>query len=85
MVVRKGASEYAFHRGTTHLGAPQTAEPNQDARLDFEQPGKAEQSLDANLKVLNQSNTLKQLQRLQDRYQAAPAEQAPGAAAGEFR
>lgn len=83
VVVRKGAAEYAFHRGVTYLGQP--PQPNAPAQADRDEKPKAEsQSLDANLRSLNRSNNLKQIERLQNRYQVAP-EQAPGAAAGEFR
>lgn len=83
VVVRKGASEYAFHRGTTYLGQPPQA--NAPAPADqVEKPKEESQSLDANIRSLNRSNNLKQIERLQNRYQAPP-QQAPGAAAGEFR
>ncbi|WP_156512722.1 MG2 domain-containing protein [Planctomyces sp. SH-PL62] len=89
VVVRKGTTEYAFHRGTTYLGTPPT--PNAPAEVPPQpetkpgQAGDANQSLDANLRMLNRSNNLKQIERLQNRYQVVPPEQAPGAAAGEFR
>jgi hypothetical protein len=43
------------------------------------------QSLDANLKMQNSSNNLKQIQRLQERYQRLEPAQPHGAAAGGFR
>ena len=43
------------------------------------------QSLDANLKSMNESNSVRQIQRLQDRYQRADPAKPPGAAAGGFR
>ncbi|WP_165243823.1 MG2 domain-containing protein [Paludisphaera soli] len=87
VVVRKGASEYAFHRGTTHLGTPPAANEPAEGRpqLQAGKPGDPNQSLDANLRMLNQSNSMKQIERLQNRYQVVPPEKAPGAAAGEFR
>jgi len=81
VVVRKGASEYAFHRGATYLGQPPQANAPADQA---EKPKEESQSLDANIRSLNRSNNLKQIERLQNRYQAPP-QQAPGAAAGEFR
>ncbi len=45
---------------------------------------KAEESLDANIKMQNSANSLRQIERLQRRYEK-PAGQPPGAAAGEFR
>jgi len=42
------------------------------------------QSLDSNLKVQNTSNSIRQIERLQQRY-AAPADKSKGAAAGGFR
>ncbi|WP_337176859.1 MG2 domain-containing protein [Paludisphaera sp.] len=83
VVVRRGTSEYAFHRGTTYLGQP--PQPEAATPADRGEPAKEEgQSLDANLRSLNRSNNLKQIERLQNRYQPAPM-QPPGAAAGEFR
>ena len=43
------------------------------------------QALDANLKLQNESNSMRQIQRLQERYQNAPPGQPKGAAAGGFR
>jgi tetratricopeptide (TPR) repeat protein len=81
VVVRRGTAEYAFHRGEIALGqAPQPPAPADDA----EKAKGESQSLDANLRSLNLRNNLKQIERLQNRYQAAP-QQLPGAAAGEFR
>ncbi|WP_165074525.1 MG2 domain-containing protein [Paludisphaera rhizosphaerae] len=93
VVVRKGISEYAFHRGKAYLG-PQP-EPIATPGLIREQrdeiqkgvnnvPFSPNQALDANIQSLNRGNNLKQIERLQNRY-AVPAEQPPGAAAGGFR
>jgi hypothetical protein len=84
VVVRKDASEYAFHRGTTFVGAPPQP-ANQPAPAPSEaQGGEANQSLDANLKIQNQSNSMRQLKRLEERYQQAKPEALPGAPAGDF-
>jgi alpha-2-macroglobulin len=42
------------------------------------------QSLEANLKMQNTSNSIRQIDRLQQRY-AVPADKSKGAAAGGFR
>jgi hypothetical protein len=90
VVVRKEGAEYAFHRGTAFVGQPPApaAQPQGAPRGQAEQagkPGDQNQALDANLKMQNYSNTARQIQRLQERYQR-PAPRAPkGAAAGGFR
>jgi hypothetical protein len=43
------------------------------------------QALDANLKMQNTSNNLKQIQRLQERYKNPESDKAKGAPAGQFR
>ena len=43
------------------------------------------QALDANLKMQNESNNLKQIQRLQERYQKIEPAAPHGAAAGGFK
>jgi len=86
VVVRKGTAEYAFYRGTTTVGAPAPppATPGED-RAKAEKSQVESQSLDADLKLRNQSNSFRQLQRLEQRYQPAAPEQPPGAAAGGVR
>jgi hypothetical protein len=85
VVVRKDAAEYAFHRGTTYVGAPPPP-PNAPAEGPAAKPADdVNQSLDANLKIQNQSNSMRQLKRLEERYQKAAPEAAPGAPAGDFR
>jgi hypothetical protein len=89
VLARREPGQYAFYRGSrnvignANLGgmggsggghARGTAKPAQQG----------EQSLDANLKMQNSANTLRQVERLQQRY-APPANQPPGAAAGEFK
>jgi tetratricopeptide (TPR) repeat protein len=91
-VARKNSAEYAFYRGTAHVGAPPAPpQPNAPTRVNAEaqQRGQADlpalnQSLDANIKMQNSSNNLKQIQRLEERYKAVP-ERAKGAPAGGFR
>ncbi|GIW86820.1 MAG: hypothetical protein KatS3mg108_1144 [Isosphaeraceae bacterium] len=75
-VARQGSARYAFYRGTTPIGtAPQTSPPRQSAGI----PGYVEAgeptdmpSLDQNVQMLNRSNTLKQIERLQQRYSTPP-------------
>ena len=84
-VARQGDARYAFYRGTTPLGtappvpAKQPNAPGMDPR--------GEPSLEQNIKDLNGSNQLRQIDRLQNRYKgfdaAKPGQN--GAAAGGFR
>ncbi len=90
-VVRKGTNQYAFYRGTSYVGqAPQGANGSPPpAPTANQSPGesfgeKADQSLDANLRMQNTANSLRQIERLQQRYDQ-PAGKKKGAAAGGFR
>jgi hypothetical protein len=85
-VARRGTAQYAFYRGTNSLGNQNLngtvgggAAPGQSQNA----PGQ-KQELDANVKLLNRANSIKQIERLQQRY-AAPADKNKGAAAGGFR
>jgi alpha-2-macroglobulin len=88
-VVRKGTNQYAFYRGTRYVGQPPQApngvgnqgQPQAPSKPPAEQ---ADQSLDANLKLQNRSNSARQVDRLQQRYDQ-PAGKQKGAAAGGFR
>jgi hypothetical protein len=89
-VIRKDTTGYAFYRGTSFVGqAPVPAPPGQSGQAAGQtqapQMPALNQALDANLKMINSSNNLKQIQRLEERYKVAPAEQPRGAPAGEFR
>ena len=88
-VVRKDTSEYAFYRGTAYVGQPPMPAPAQaGAQQGQPQAPNApamNQALDANLKTLNESNSARQIQRLQERYQRAEPAKAKGAAVGGFR
>ncbi len=73
-VARKDAGQYAFYRGTSQVGntmpkiaRPRTAEPSAPAEKSDQS-----QSLDNNLRMLNESNQGRQLDRLQNRYQQQP-------------
>jgi hypothetical protein len=85
-VARRGNAQYAFYRGTRYLGVAPEAEPNVggEPASPPTKPGQEEESLDANIQLLNRSNNLKQIQRLEQRY-AQPADKSKGAAAGGFR
>jgi alpha-2-macroglobulin len=85
-VARKANSQYSFYRGKTYLG--QAAAPpavNQAPAQSGNANGAImNQSLDANLKEQNMSNSVRQVERLQQRY-APPADNRKGAQAGGFR
>ena len=90
-VVRKGTNQYAFYRGTSYVGqSPQATIPVPGIPSAHNPapstPGaeRADQSLDANLKMQNTSNSIRQIERLQQRYDN-PAGNPKGAAAGGFR
>ena len=86
-VAREGTSRYALYRGTAFLGAqpiPPTSATTggaagQARRLD------ADQSLEGNLRSMNQMNNSSRIQRLEDRFKQLPADAAKGAPAGGFR
>ena len=85
-VARKGDLEYAFYRGSTYLGPHEPAKP-MAVPADGQRPrlrSAPNQALDSNLKLQNEANNLKQLNRLQQRYNQPP-EMRKGAAAGGFR
>jgi hypothetical protein len=90
-VARKEASEYAFYRGTTYVGQPpmparaQAGVPQGQAIAPAPNAPAMDQALDANLKLMNESNSARQIQRLQERYQRADPAKAKGAAVGGFR
>jgi hypothetical protein len=87
-VARKGTAQYAFYRGTTYVGQPpqpSRAVPQASGRPAAQPPDSTlNQSLDANLRMQNESNSMRQMKRLQERYDQ-PAGNRKGAAAGEFR
>jgi uncharacterized protein YfaS (alpha-2-macroglobulin family)/tetratricopeptide (TPR) repeat protein len=68
----KDAPRYAFHRGTTFVGAPPTPAATEApaANAPADQPAQQGQSLEQNVQLLNRSNQMRQLERLQERYQA---------------
>lgn len=67
-VARQELTKYAFHRGTIFLGPPPT--PAQTAAPAEGMPNSpANQTLDQNLKSLNQDNRARQLERMQERFQ----------------
>jgi hypothetical protein len=92
-VVRKETSEYAFYRGSAYVGQPVAPAPAPPQAGAQQGQGQAQgpnapavnQALDANLKTMNESNSARQIQRLQDRYQRADPAKAKGAAVGGFR
>ena len=87
-VARKGTTQYAFHRGTTYLGTQTVTGAHLGTAAGApgaeQPPAPQEQALDANLKMQNSANSIKQIERLQQRY-AVPADNSKGAPAGQFR
>jgi tetratricopeptide (TPR) repeat protein len=90
-VARRASNQYAFFRGTSFVGpTPQAtfaAPAQQLGEGEAQKPSaaaKADQSLDANLKMQNSTNNLFQIERLRQRFDQ-PAEKRKGAAAGGFR
>jgi uncharacterized protein YfaS (alpha-2-macroglobulin family)/tetratricopeptide (TPR) repeat protein len=84
-VARHDTAEYAFYRGHTFVGQPPAAPAAADPAAATPPPAPAQagqdsrykqgqQGLQQNLRDLNSSNQLKQIERLQQRYNAAPAE-----------
>ena len=70
-VARNNSNQYAFHRGTTYLGHPPSATPPQAPAKPGESNGL---NLEQNLRMQNSANQMRQLQRLEDRYNAAPSQ-----------
>ena len=85
VVARQGTNRYAFHRGKSVVGnvnpgvpvPPNTATAN-GGQINILQ---GFEGLDKNLKALNCSNQLLQLNRLQQRFNIAPAAAEPGSPA----
>ena len=84
-VARKGKAQYAFYRGKTNLGPKEPAATQPQPGVFFN----PNQSLDQNLRIQNGMNRSRQIERLENRYKAAPApmpgNSQGGAAAGGFR
>jgi hypothetical protein len=85
-VARKGTAQYAFYRGTAFVGPPaqQAFRSDGAAAQNAPAPATSEESLDANIKLQNESNNRQQILRLEQRY-GQPTEKSKGAAAGGFR
>ena len=88
-VVRKDTTGYAFYRGTSFVGQPPPppvppGQAQQGQNQATQMPA-LNQALDANLKMQNSSNNLKQIQRLQERYKPSESDRSRGAPAGGFR
>jgi hypothetical protein len=82
-VARRGAAAYAFYRGKTYVGQRETPARagNQPADQAPKQPA-ASPTLEENLRQLNESNQLRQIERLNDRYRNSDQ---GGAAAKGFK
>ncbi len=87
-VARMGDARYAFYRGTNYVGPrPPAGGAGGQSPQPPPSPAQAagvDQSLDANLKMQNSANSIRQIERLQQRYNQPP-ENRKGAAAGGFR
>jgi hypothetical protein len=83
-VARKGDLEYAFYRGSTYLGHQEATKAQEAPAANAPAQGQPAESLDNNLRMLNNANNLKQINRLQQRYNPPP-EMRKGAPAGDFR
>ena len=71
-VARKEAGQYAFYRGKSQVGtAPTTPAAPISAGKPMDKSDQS-QSLDNNLKMQNEFNQNRQLDRLQNRYQEKP-------------
>ncbi|WP_145266692.1 tetratricopeptide repeat protein [Tautonia plasticadhaerens] len=68
-VARRDADQYAFYRGTGYVGAPPEAPRTPEASQVAPAEGQVEQSLEQNLRELNRANQLRQIDRLERRYQ----------------
>jgi tetratricopeptide (TPR) repeat protein len=85
-VARNGDAQYAFYRGTNYVGPRQPPAPSAGDRgaaapaQNAAAPAK-DQALDAILKEQNFSNSVRQIERLQQRYNPVNPK---GAAAGQF-
>jgi alpha-2-macroglobulin len=79
-VARRDSAQYAFYRGTQHVGAP--PEPSRPMPPGHKpgQASDAESDLGRNVKELNYSNSSQQLDRLQKRYQNSRSGITPGEA-----
>jgi hypothetical protein len=83
-VARRGSAQYAFYRGTTQIGAPPApakSEPTAAPAPGADETPPAEyQSLEGNIRLQNSTNQIRQLERLQNRYNApaAPGVQVEG-------
>jgi TolA-binding protein len=87
-MARMEKSRYAFHRGTTHMGAPPAAPVPEtvNQRAGGHRGEETNQALDSNLRLQNSANSIRQTDRLERRYsQPAPNAKGKGAAAGGFR
>jgi hypothetical protein len=80
-VARKGTNQYAFYRGKQHVGQPAPRKPAVEAGKPAEGRPDADgavqsQDLGKNLKIQNNENQARQIDRLQQRYRA-PENAAP--------
>ena len=72
-VARKGAGQYAFYRGTSRVGAPPKPALAKPSATWGEPNPDASQSLGQNLNLQNSMNQRRQIERLENRYNEAPA------------
>ena len=77
VVVRQSAGRYAFFRGKASLGGkfqqsfePAAVQLRQQNQPQIEGQGKQSESLDQNLRGINQQNSFRQMERLENRYKS---------------
>ena len=68
-VARRDADQYAFYRGTVPVGAPAEVPSAPAPNMSPAQNAPGQPSLEQNLRLLNDANQLRQIERLQQRYQ----------------
>ncbi len=81
-VARRDAAQYAFYRGTTHVGTPSApnAAPRGGANRPAEPTSEAagvDNDLGKNIKIQNFDNSMRQIQRLENRLQGQPGGRQP--------
>lgn len=70
---RKDSPRYAFYRGSSYVGVPAAPAPPTDAAKPTDTPAQAApMTLEQNVQMQNSANQMRQIERLEQRYNAAP-------------